>query len=598
MTNRVLKLGSRLFGLFLSLLLFGFGYSPLSLAGVDHGRLVKWESMDSSHVAPRTIRILLPEGYDQSDQSYPVIYMHDGQNLFDPDLGYGGQEWGVDEVLHEGMRSKSLRAAIIVGIDNTALRGSEYLPQKVFERLPPQIQTTIMKRWKTSPLSDAYLNFIVSELKPAIDKDFRTLSDKDNSYIMGSSMGGLISLYAQTEYPDVFGASASLSTHWPSTHPEQVKPYRKAIMRAWEDYLQSVNFNPDRSRVYTDQGTEFLDSFYGPYARDFEAIMKKRGFASPAKFSSQVFPKTTHNEAAWRKRLMTPLRFLLEKKVVASGSLVIEKDMPSKLAGSHTVWIWLPPGYDPDSKNRYSVLYMTDGQNLFDPSPYSQSSWGIAETLPDLIQKNLIPPMIVVGIEARDNRSREYMPQWLYENAPPTYQDRIRSFAGGPATSNAFVDFLADELKPLIDKNYKTRTGRDHTLIMGSSMGGHLALYAHGRRPDVFGASASLSMPWLMAMPIEGTDDAPIVKSLWADWLKSTKLNPKYDRIYVDHGTEMIDKLFEPYSAAVTPVFTEKFLPDRFVHKVYEGTGHNEIYWRARLAKPLIFMTKDRLDHN
>jgi enterochelin esterase-like enzyme len=593
MGHQFLKL-MRSMALFIGLIITSFWHLDSALAGVDHGRLVKWEAMTSSHVGPRTIRILLPEGYDQSNQSYPVIYMHDGQNLFDPELGYGGKEWGVDEVLHEGIKSKTLRPAIIVGIDNTALRGSEYLPNKVFDRLSPRLQAIILQRWKTPPVSDSYLKFIVSELKPAIDKSFRTLKDKDNSFIMGSSMGGLISLYAQTEYPEVFGASASLSTHWPATHPEPVKAYKKDIMKAWEDYLKSVNFNPDRSRVYTDQGTEFLDSFYTPYARQFEAILKKRGFVDTVSFSSQVFPKTTHNEDAWRKRLITPLRFLLEKKVVAAGSLIIEKDMTSKSAGTHTVWIWLPPGYDPDTKARYSVLYMTDGQNLFDPSPYSGSSWGIAETLPDLIKKRIIPPMIVVGIESRDNRTCEYMPQWLYENAPKPYQDRIKAFAGGPATSDAYIGFIADELKTLIDKNYKTKPEREHTMIMGSSMGGHLALYAHGQRPDIFGASASLSMPWLMAMPLEGVDDRAIVQSLWADWLKTTKLNPRNDLIYTDQGTEMIDAVFTPYSEAITPIFNETFLPNRFSHITYDGTGHNEVYWRARLDKPLIFMTKNR----
>jgi len=455
-----------------------------------------------------------------------------------------------------------------------------------------------LQRWKTAPISDAYLRFIVSELKPSIDQSFRTRMVREDTFIMGSSMGGLISLYAQAEYPEVFGASASLSTHWPATHPEQVKPFKNDIMRAWDEYLKSVDFNPDKSRVYTDQGTEFLDAFYSPYARQFESIMKSMGFVAPENFSSQVFPKTSHNEDAWRKRLLTPLRFLLEKQVVASGSLIIEKDAPSKAAGAHTIWVWLPPGYDPDAKDRYSVLYMTDGQNLFDPSPYSQSSWGIAETLPGLIAKGAIPPLMVVGIESRENRTREYMPQSLYDNAPKAYQDRVTSFAGGPASSNLFVDYIADELKPMIDKQYKTKPDRDHTIIMGSSMGGHLALYAHGHRPDIFGASASLSMPWLMAPPIEGVDDVPTVKSLWTHWLKSTKLSTQKHRIYVDHGTTMIDAAFTPFSANITPAFSKQFPTNRFVHKVYENTGHNEAFWRARLDKPLVFMTKGTINQD
>lgn len=127
----ILKRLNRFLCLLLTLTLMGLGQSQNASAGVDHGRLVTWPSMASQHVGPRTIRILLPENYDQSKQDYPVIYMHDGQNLFDPDLGFGGKEWGVDEALHEGLKTKSLRSAIIVGIDNTALRGPEYLPESI-----------------------------------------------------------------------------------------------------------------------------------------------------------------------------------------------------------------------------------------------------------------------------------------------------------------------------------------------------------------------------------------------------------------------------------------------------------------------------------
>ena len=151
------------------------------------GTLVQHPDFPSQWVAARNITVWLPPGYAAGHRRYPVIYMHDGQNLFDPATSYGGKTWGVAETLMAMHRN-----AIVVGIWNTKLRGPEYFPQKVFDLLPTDQQANGVAMHGGTPISDAYLKFIVTELKPWIDKTYRTRTRRADTSMMGSSMGGLI----------------------------------------------------------------------------------------------------------------------------------------------------------------------------------------------------------------------------------------------------------------------------------------------------------------------------------------------------------------------------------------------------------------------
>jgi alpha-glucosidase len=139
----------------------------------------------------RTIRIYLPPDYTETKRRYPVLYMHDGQNLFDIATAYN-QEWSVDEILDTAFIQNDKNAFIIIGIDNGEReRINEYSPW-----INPEYGGGQGK---------AYVHFLVKELKPFIDKKFRTQPQAKYTAIMGSSMGGLISFYAGMEYPQVFG---------------------------------------------------------------------------------------------------------------------------------------------------------------------------------------------------------------------------------------------------------------------------------------------------------------------------------------------------------------------------------------------------------
>ena len=158
------------------------------------------------------------------------------------------------------------------------------------------------------PYSDLYLKFLVTELKPFIDKRFATAADKDNTFIAGSSMGGLISLYAICEYPKVFGGAACLSTHWPGIFAVENNP----IPDAFFAYMRKQLPDPKTHRIYFDYGDQTLDALYPPLQKRADAIMTEKGFTA-ANWSTQFFPGKNHSEAAWSERLHIPMEFLLRK---------------------------------------------------------------------------------------------------------------------------------------------------------------------------------------------------------------------------------------------------------------------------------------------
>jgi predicted alpha/beta superfamily hydrolase len=206
---------------------------------------------------------------------------------------------------------------IVVGIWNNGLkRHFEYFPQKAFRKLSSEEKEFVSNSLKLkgrinetfNPISDNYLKFIVTELKPFIDIHFSTLKDKDNTFIAGSSMGGLISLYAICEYPDVFGAAACLSTHWTGIFQIDINP----VPKAFYDYLKSNLPNPKNHKIYFDYGDQTLDSLYPTLQKQVDIIMTEKGFTNK-NWITKFFPGKDHSEKSWAERLNIPLEFLLKK---------------------------------------------------------------------------------------------------------------------------------------------------------------------------------------------------------------------------------------------------------------------------------------------
>jgi predicted alpha/beta superfamily hydrolase len=234
----------------------------------------------------RDITLYLPPGYgDRDDVRYPVLYMHDGQNLFEAERAFiPGQHWRLGEAADEAIASRTARPMIIVGIDNTgASRIDEYTP------------THDPLRNGGGKAND-YGRMILEELKPAIDGKFRTLPDAPNTALGGSSLGGLATLHLGLTHPDVFGnlAVMSPSVWW----------HNRAILSDVERFA-----SPQRPRIWLDmggrEGVEGLND-----ARSLRDLLRSKGWSDDADFSYFEDRRADHSERAWAKRAPAVLEFL------------------------------------------------------------------------------------------------------------------------------------------------------------------------------------------------------------------------------------------------------------------------------------------------
>jgi predicted alpha/beta superfamily hydrolase len=265
------------------------------------GALERHENFKSKFVTPRHVDVWSPPGYFENiEECYSVLYMHDGQNLFDSALAFGGSGWEIDKTISQLMGAKKICGAIVVGIWNTDLRWREYMPQKPYESLAlERHHENFINSYGDPPVSDAYLRFIVEELKPFIDSNYRVFTDASNTFVMGSSMGGLVSLYAVNEYPEVFGGAGCLSTHWPAGENELVDEMAKNLP------------DPRSHKLYFDYGTEGLDALYRPYQKRMDDHLRRAGYVENQNWMTLQFAGADHSETAWRERVEIPLSFLL-----------------------------------------------------------------------------------------------------------------------------------------------------------------------------------------------------------------------------------------------------------------------------------------------
>ncbi len=234
----------------------------------------------------RTIWAYLPPSYAENTRArFPVLYMHDGQNLFDPALAFGGNEWKVDETLDAAAEDGSIEELIVIGVENTA--------ERIYEYTPTTDPTTA-----GGGGGDKYLSLLVDELKPQIDAMLRTEPDRAHTGVLGSSLGGLISAYAGVEQPDVWGivGAMSPSTWWNNdwiigdvkTMPPAMRP----------------------ARVYVDSGDSGTSNDDVTNTNMLAATYVNIGYASGVDFLHVVQAGGQHNEIYWAERLPGALQFL------------------------------------------------------------------------------------------------------------------------------------------------------------------------------------------------------------------------------------------------------------------------------------------------
>ena len=282
---------------------------------VSAGTIVDLGTLKSKYADPRRVVVWLPPGYSAHGPKYAVLYMHDGQNLFDKATAGYGMEWEIDEHLSQLIADEKVRPTIVVGIWNTPKRLQEYVPSKAFNGLPGEYRQKVHALYGGDPLSDGYLKFIVRELRPMIDSRFNVKTDRANTVIMGSSMGSLISLYAIDEYPQIFGAAGMMSTHWPLFMTPDGKSVGDAeyevVSSAFERSLASALPDPRTHKLYFDHGSETLDAIYKRYQDRVDAVVARRGYRQGVNWLTKSFPGQKHNEISWASRVDVPLRFLL-----------------------------------------------------------------------------------------------------------------------------------------------------------------------------------------------------------------------------------------------------------------------------------------------
>ena len=231
----------------------------------------------------RIIRLYLPPSYQDSDKRYPVIYMHDGQNLFDDMTALAG-EWGVDESLNQ-LAAKMGFEVIVIGIDNAA-----------------KFRMTELSPWENKRFGEAqgkqYMNFIVEVVKPYIDTNFRTKADRLHTAIMGSSMGGLISHYGVHAYPEVFSKAGIFSpSYWYSQDVFAFTQFQKVRLDA---------------RLYVMYGDNEGNGMIAD-THKMQRQLRHQGHPRQNTLFKRV-PNGEHNEQLWRAEFTEAVQWLFQQE--------------------------------------------------------------------------------------------------------------------------------------------------------------------------------------------------------------------------------------------------------------------------------------------
>lgn len=307
-----------------------------NIPAVDNGELHRYLVTSTNLGDDITIDVWTPNGYDPNGSIvYPVVYAHDGQNLFDGTFAFATVAWEIDQKAQELADQNLIYAPIVVGINNRGpknLRANDYFPEKALNYIAEEdrANTYIYETCAAGFLGDEQAAFVVNELKPLIDVLYRTDTSRSHTFAMGSSLGGLASLYLMCEYPEVFGGAACLSTHWIGSldlNADYSMNDDPVCANALLDYVRVNLPSSDTHRLYFDQGTKDWDAGYLKYEAVAREIANEKGYTTEAgNFETYDDVGGYHNEWFWQHRVDRPLKFLLDKNVLDAGCSSIEVD--------------------------------------------------------------------------------------------------------------------------------------------------------------------------------------------------------------------------------------------------------------------------------
>ncbi len=243
----------------------------------------------------RLVRVWLPAGYQDSTQSYPVLYLLDGQNVFDRATSAIGEEWGVDETLTKLIESKAILPMIVVSIDNSSKRVDEYT----------WIADGESNR-KRGGNAEPFAKWIAEDLKPQIDREYRTQSKRNSTWIGGSSLGGLFSLYAVVQHNETFGSAIAMS---PSLS------WGNEGMNSWIESSRNRVTKPTNVWVdfggkegTTENGARENVERFERFQRTLSTLVQRQD--SNFTVGGRLFPEAKHNESAWRERFAEAIQFI------------------------------------------------------------------------------------------------------------------------------------------------------------------------------------------------------------------------------------------------------------------------------------------------
>ncbi|MGR5065050.1 alpha/beta hydrolase [Photobacterium sp. DNB22_13_2] len=249
----------------------------------------------------RNIRVYLPSDYEISDKNYPVIYMHDGQNVFEPDLCISGSSWQVAEQLDALQHQGKTSGHIVVTIDCSQLRGhlgrrDEYSPWPFSP--PASLANWQQAKDPQGGEGQEYCNFLIQTLKPFVDTHYRTQPERESTTIAGSSMGGFISLYAVLKYPDTFSKAGVFSpAFWFAPNEMKLFIEQASIEQPIEIYMD-IGTNET-----SDHTIEFFPAIYHDLAVEFANLLTRK--SQKLKFHFEIETGGIHSETAWAKRFIT-----------------------------------------------------------------------------------------------------------------------------------------------------------------------------------------------------------------------------------------------------------------------------------------------------
>ncbi|MEW9698353.1 alpha/beta hydrolase [Paenibacillus sp. SI8] len=254
--------------------------------------------------------------------------------------------------------------------------------------------------------------------------------------------------------------------------------------------------------------------------------------------------------------------------------LVHIRSFPSKSLGNERgLTIYLPPQYDAHQERRYPVLYLHDGQQVFESSPFSGSSWHLRETTDQLIASGRIQPIIMVGIY---NQGLER----LNEFAHPTGESGIEGASDIDCRGERYEQFLVHELKPYIDQSFRTLSGREHTALLGSSMGGLITYHIGFRNPDVFSMLGMMS-PYFIRLDLNSMREIAFYN----------KLPYRKDMlVWMDIGEAEANILVRHVRSVAEELIGDGFVPGQnLMYYEVPGAAHTESDWAFRVKCPLLY---------